>query len=290
MPELPEVETIIRDLRPKILDIGISKVEVLLPRIVKNQTQLFKKRLTGNSFISIERVGKVLIFYLRKGDKVLIVHLKMTGQLIYRQGKRIIAGGHSGEKQDFDLPNKHTRVIFYFADGSLLFFNDLRTFGYVKLIGLEELREVKKGFGVEPFSPEFTQEATRESLKKKIKARQTSIKAVLLNQEIITGLGNIYVDEVLFRAKVRPQRKASSLKKKEIEAILDSIRPVLLQAIKARGTTFNNYVDADGNTGNFVSRLMVYGRAGEKCKKCGAVIKKIKVAGRGTHYCAQCQK
>ncbi|MCK5211764.1 formamidopyrimidine-DNA glycosylase, partial [Candidatus Parcubacteria bacterium] len=179
-----------------------------------------------------------------------------------------------------------TRVIFTFQDKSKLYFNDLRTFGYLRVVSSKELEEVKSKFGIEPLGIELT----LNLLKEKIKPRRTSIKALLLNQQVIAGLGNIYVDEILFRAKVRPTRIASSLKPKEIENIYKAIKPILKQAIKARGTTFNNFVDANGKTGNFVSKLKVYGRAEKKCKKCGSKIKKIKVAGRGTHFCAVCQK
>ena len=293
MPELPEVETIIRDLRKRILGIKIFDIEVLLPRIVKNTKVNFKKKLINNRFLNIERIGKLIVIKLERGG-FLLVHLKMTGQLIYQKGKKIIAGGHSegnvrpvpSEVEGVTLPNKWTRVVLTFQDKSKLYFNDLRTFGYLRIVDNKELEVVKSKFGVEPLGIELTLNLFKE----KIKPRKTSIKVVLLNQQIIAGLGNIYVDEILFRAGLRPTRKASGLKNKELEAIYKAIRPILRQAIKARGTTFNNFVDADGHVGNFISRLKVYGRAGEKCKKCGSKIKKIKVAGRGTHFCAQCQK
>ena len=209
----------------------------------------------------------------------------MTGQLVYCQSGRIIAGGHDDGTDPSCYRNKWTRVIFEFADGGLLFFNDLRTFGYLKLIGLKGLQEVKRSYGPDPLSPEFE----FEKFKKAVKGRKTNIKAVLLNQSIVAGLGNIYVDEVLFAAKIKPTRKASGLKTSEIEAIYRSIKPILEKAIKHRGTTFNTFVDGNGQQGGFSSRLKVYGRAGEKCRRCGTVIEKTKVAGRGTHYCPVCQ-
>jgi len=284
MPELPEVETIIGDLRKRILNIKILDIEVLLPRIVKNTKVNFKKKLINNRFVNIERIGKLIVVSLEKNG-YLLVHLKMTGQLVYQKGNKIIAGGHSEGNVRVTLPNKWTRVVFTFQDKSRLYFNDLRTFGYLRIVNSKELEIVKSKFGVEPLGIELT----LNLLKKIIKPRKTSIKALLLNQRIIAGLGNIYVDEILFVAKVRPTRVANSLKAAEIESIYKAIRPILKKAIKARGTTFNNFVDANGKIGNFVSKLKVYGRAGKKCKKCGSEIEKIKVAGRGTHFCAQCQ-
>jgi formamidopyrimidine-DNA glycosylase len=286
MPELPEVETIRRDLIKKILDIEILDIEILLPRIVKSDIKEFKHRLIGNRYGKIERIGKLLVFYPVKGACKMLVHLKMTGQLIYQKGSRMIAGGHSDSQPFLCLPCAHTRAVIAFADGSRLYFNDLRTFGYLKLADDGEIEKIRGQYGPEPLLKDFRLEDFLRSIKK----RKTTIKAVLLNQEIVAGLGNIYVDEVLFRAGVRPGRKASGLKKAEIEGIYKAIKPVLKSAIKHRGTTFNNYRDADGNRGSFVNRLNVYGRAGEKCKKCGSVILKTKVAGRGTHYCSVCQK
>jgi formamidopyrimidine-DNA glycosylase len=286
MPELPEVETIVRDLKIKILNLKIKKVEVLLPRIVKNQVASFKNILTANSFKSIGRFGKLIVFELEKGDKKLLVHLKMTGQLIFSDGKKVIAGGHDDGTDPNQLPNKYTRAIFEFEDKSKLFFNDLRTFGYLKLASENEVQLARDKIGPDALESNLN----FQDFKNILKNRRTSIKAVLLNQEILAGIGNIYADEILFQAGVRPSRKANGLKIKEIEAIYTSIKPILKKAINYRGTTFNSFVDANGNQGKFVDRLKVYGREGKKCQICQGDIKKIKVAQRGTHYCASCQK
>lgn len=286
MPELPEVETIIRDLRFKILDLGISKVEVKLPRIVKNSVQTFKKALVGNKFTRIERIGKLMVFDLVRGDKKLLVHLKMTGQLVYVKNKKMIAGGHDDGQDLKKLPNKYSRVVFTFSDKSKLFFNDLRTFGYLELVSDKEIEKKKNKLGIDALYGKYS----LDDFKKLVKARKTSIKAVLLNQEIITGIGNIYADEILFASGVRPNRKGSSLRHREIEAIYRNVKPILRKAINYRGTTFNNFRDANGKKGNFSRLLKVYGRGEEKCRKCESKIIKIKVAGRGTHYCAICQK
>ena len=282
MPELPEVETVVRDLRTRILNKKTTKVEILLPRIIKSRN--FNKKIIGNRFVDIERIGKLIIIILEKGG-FLLVHLKMTGQLIYQKGRKIIAGGHDDGQDMTSLPNKYSRVIFSFQDNSRLYFNDLRTFGYLKLVDRTELELIKTKFGPDAWQnlPGF------QEFKKLVKKRKTSIKAVLLDQTTLAGLGNIYVDEILFSAHVRPGRQADSLRAKEIEKIHRSVRPILKKAIKYRGTTFNSFVDANGNHGRFVNMLKVYGRAGKKCRRCGSKIVKIKVAGRGTHYCKSCQ-
>ena len=302
MPELPEVEIVVRNLRMRILNKKINKINILLPRIVKSRS--LKKILLGNKFVNVERIGKLIVITLERGG-YLLAHLKMTGQLIYfshptsppapllrkergtKSSKQIIiVGGHNDGIKPEEMPGRWIRVIFIFSDRSKLYFNDLRTFGYLRIVNSKELEIVKSKFGVEPLGIELT----LNLLKEKIKFRKTSIKALLLNQQVIAGLGNIYVDEILFAAGVMPTRVANSLKTREIKSIYNTIRPILKKAIKARGTTFNNFVDADGNIGNFVSQLKVYGRNGKKCKKCASIIKKLKVAGRGTHYCPDCQK
>ncbi len=289
MPELPEVETIRRDLEKKIAGQKIKDIEILATKSVHNKSAEFLKVLVGNNFSHIERRGKLLMFALDKTGKFgfLLIHLKMTGQLIYRHKKQLLAGGHSQSAMDTNVPNKFTRVIFTFSDGSQLFFNDMRRFGYLKLVSTEEKEKiVKNNFGIEPLTPDYTFEAFEKLFKK----RQTNVKALILNQKLISGIGNIYADEACFDAGILPFRKASTLTKAELEKLYHKIAHVLKLAIKNRGTTFNNYVDSDGRTGSHVNFLNVYGRDGEKCKHCKSIILKVKHAGRGTHYCSKCQK
>ncbi|EKD43659.1 MAG: hypothetical protein ACD_72C00187G0001 [uncultured bacterium] len=289
MPELPEVETIRRDLEKKIAGTKIKGIEILATKSVHNKSADFLKVLVNNNFKHIERRGKLLMFALDKVNKYayLLVHLKMTGQLIYRHKKQLLAGGHSQTAMDTQAPNKFTRVVFTFSDGGQLFFNDLRRFGYLKLVSKEEKEKiVKNNFGIEPLTPDYI----LESFEKLFKKRQTNVKALILNQKLISGIGNIYADEACFCAGILPMRKVSALTQKEIKKLFECIEHVLKIAIKNRGTTFNNYVDSDGNTGSHVNFLNVYGRDGEKCKRCKSIILKIKHAGRGTHYCALCQK
>ena len=286
MPELPEVETIKRDLSQKILHKRITKVEVYKERIVKNGAKEFLRILTGNKFVRLDRIGKLLIFVLERDGYNLLIHLKMTGQLIYCHRGDFVAGGHSLPKIGDTLPNKYSHVIFTFADNSHLFFNDMRQFGYLYLVKQVDLEKIKKKYGIEPLASDFKLEA----LKKIIKKRSALIKAILLNQQLISGIGNIYADEILFAANIRPDRKANTLSDSEIKKIHLASQRIIKAAIKFRGTTFNDYVDANGNVGSFVKFLKAYGRQGKKCPRCGGVVKKIKMSGRGTHYCPACQK
>ena len=292
MPELPEVETVRRDLAACLLNKKIKRVTVLNPKTVSSGPDDFAKLLSGTFFIDINRRGKLLIFKLKRHESYLLVHLKMTGQLIYLSEKSTVSGGHSLSSHSFEkavggeLPNKHTRVIITFADNSNLFFNDLRKFGYMKIVSSQELDNIlSNNYGPEPLAKDFKLDDFAAILKNK----KRSIKAVLLDQKIIAGLGNIYTDEVLFAAGIRPMRLASSITKAEALKIYQVIPKILKLAIKHRGTTFSNYVDSKGRRGNFSSLLQVYGRGKEKCLKCSSAIIKTKIAGRGTYYCPHCQ-
>ena len=287
MPELPEVQTIVNDLNKNILNKRIKRIDVRLPKIVKGKPKEFQKFLEGNSFQDIFRRGKSIIIKLVKGRKYLFVHLRMTGQIIYVNQNKLIAGGHGVKVERFDLPSKQTHLIIYFQDGSILFYNDQRQFGYWQIINNLELERVQEKLGIEPLAPEFT----LTNFKKLLVKQKGNIKAFLLNQKHIAGLGNIYVDESLFKSRISPLRSMSSLSLGEIKRLYQSIKDTLNQAIRYRGTTFNDYVDAQGQKGKFIRLLKVYQREGQKCLTCSrGIIKKIKVAGRGTRYCPFCQK
>lgn len=293
MPELPEVETIKNDLRKKILKKKIKKVDLRLKKIVKSPAKEFVLILEKNSFQDIKRRGKLLIFTIEtrhcpvSTTKYLIIHLRMTGQLVYQKGKKIIAGGHSDNSSVVDLPNKHTHLIFHFSDKSKLFFNDLRRFGIVKIVDEKELKKITNNFGAEPLEKNFSLKIFKDLIKNK----KGNIKAFLLNQKYVAGIGNIYADETLFEAGILPGRKTESLKAAEIKKLHQAIRKILKKAVKYRGTSFNDYVDTDGKKGGFLKLLKVYGREKEKCRRCKkGVIQKTKLAGRGTRYCNECQK
>ena len=266
----------------------ITDVTIRLRKLIKSNPRTFRRQLRGQRIGSLARRGKLLIVELEGSNRYLLLHLKMTGQLIYRHGTHVIAGGHSqGAMSIEDLPNKYTHLIFTLSDGAQLFFNDLRQFGYVKVVNAQQKEDELSVYGVEPLAEAFTPALLLERLA----ARRVPVKSVLLDQSVIAGLGNIYVDEVCFYAGVRPDRPAHQLTRQEAAALHRGIRHILRLAIKHRGTTFNNYRDAHGRRGNFVRRLNVYGRTHELCRRCkrGKIVK-TKLAGRGTHYCPHCQR
>lgn len=300
MPELPEVETIRRDLVKKIVNKKIVHVEIYNNKSVGALKTKFVQALTGNAVVGIERRGKLLIWRLKHGKERVLVHLKMTGQLIYVRinpakggsvsgGKvELVAGGHKLSESDIEnLPNKHTRVAFVFSDGGELFFNDLRLFGYMKLADEKMVSKALAGFGPEPLTKDFTFAYFSSLFAKRGRA---PVKALLLNQELIAGLGNIYADEVCFCAGVRPTRRAGAVTKKEQKKLFECIPKILEEALFHRGTTFRNFLDSSGRKGNYTDFLRVYDRDGKPCKTCGTIIKKTRAAGRGTHFCPTCQK
>ncbi len=272
MPELPEVETIKRQLNLLVAGKKIKKVEVLLSKIVKMPLTEFKKAVRGAKIKEFNRRAKIIIVKLDNGWS-LLVHLKMSGQLI------------------FDGPkNKYTHVIFYFSNGHHLAFNDLRQFGYIKLIKTEGLQDFlqKEKFGPEPFEKRFTLPLFVTLLDRRPNAR---IKQFLMNQKNIAGIGNIYSDEILFASRVHPLRKIKDLKPTEVKNIYQNIKKILAQAVKSKGTSADLYLDAFGREGDFFKHLKVYGRESEKClNKCGSVIKRLKINGRSAHFCPNCQK
>ncbi len=287
MPELPEVETVRLQLLHKILNKRIQRVEVFHHKTVENNPN-FSESLVGKSFLHIDRIGKLLIFHLAKEpDLFILAHLKMTGQFFYRDQAGIIGGGHSMTPSDTrELPGRHTRVAFYFTGNSVLFFNDMRLFGYLKLATAEEVSKAKARFGQEPIADDFDTELFASALKK----RRTPIKAALLDQTFIAGLGNIYVDEALFASAVRPTRIANKVTKREAYAIAKASGEVMKKSILVGGTTFQHFADTGGGRGNFTEYLQVFGKQNTPCPNCQTMIKKIRIAGRGTHYCPSCQK
>ena len=285
MPELPEVETIRQDLRKKILGKKINDFVFTKKARLNKTTKFFVDFFVGNHFAEIDRIGKLIIFVLPDEKHVLLVHLKMTGQLIYKKDDKIIPGGHS-DVSTVDVPNKHTHVQFHFEDGSKVFFNDIRRFGYLSLETIEKLEKIKSKYGIEPLTDNFTWENFAKIFAGK---KSTILKALLLNQQIISGLGNIYVDETCFDAGIRPDRRVNTLTLAELKKLFASIKKIIKKAVEERGTTFNNYLDADGKKGSFVKFLKVYGRGGEECVKCKSILTKTKIGGRGTVYCEKCQ-
>ncbi len=282
MPELPEVETLKRELSRKIIGQEISRVEVLHPKIIAPLSPAkINRELKGEKIGKIERRAKILIITL-VGKKIILIHLKMTGQLIFVDEKNNLTMGGHPQKEPFT----HTRLILHFQGGSKLLFNDLRKFGWFRLSHPDHLAELTKKIGPEPLLKNFTLEYFQTLFTRYPKRK---LKQLLLDQHLIAGLGNIYVDESCFGAKVLPTRLAGSLKPSEIKKLHQEIIRILALSIKHGGTSARNYRRSDGSRGNFFKHLRVYGRGGEQCLRCDDTIVKIKLNGRGTHFCNQCQ-
>ncbi|MBI4837326.1 MAG: DNA-formamidopyrimidine glycosylase [Candidatus Portnoybacteria bacterium] len=279
MPELPEVETIKRQLSDAIVGKKIKSVEIFEPRMIKVGQNVFKKTVIGATVKAVRRRAKLLITDLSNESSILI-HLKMSGQLIYQptHHPKFDSGSH-----------KHTHIIYTFTDGSKLFHNDLRKFGFVKLIKIEMVPEYleKENYGLEPMEKDFSLKDFKVRLSKQSRKK---IKLALMDQKFIAGIGNLYADEICFYAGVRPTRIISTLSEKEIKKLFAGIKEILFEAVKYRGSSTDQYLDAKGNPGAFVPRLKVYGREEEKCFKCGTIIQRIKIGGRGAHFCSECQK
>jgi len=283
MPELPEVETIVRQLNRRLTGLVFGRTEINWAKTVQPLSVItFQRRIKDRKIKQIERRAKIIIITLTD-DLFLLIHLKMTGQLIFKPkvGNEII-GGHPEPS-----PDKHTRVKFNFADGSILYFNDLRKFGWLKLVGQAEKEKILAPHGVEPLTKNFTDKLFAELINR---YPHRKIKQLLLDQTLIAGLGNIYVDEACFRAKILPTRLAGTLAPIETAKLRREIVAVLKHSIEKKGTSARNYVTSDGTKGGFVPYLKVYGRAEEPCKICHTPISKIKLNGRGTHFCPKCQK
>lgn len=285
MPELPEVETVRRDLGRVLTGRRVAGFLVRKANLLKSPRQLFRRKFVGATIIRIGRRAKLLYLNLSSGY-TLLLHLKMTGQLVWQSPKGALkVGGHpiSGV---LGVPNRFTYITVTLSDKAKLYFNDVRQFGYWKLVPTLELPRALAHFGPEPLSAGFTLEQFRAAL---VRRERTSIKAALLNQTVVAGIGNIYADESLFVARLKPSRKVIKLTSAEVKGLYQAIRRVLTIAVKARGTSFNSYVDGLGRSGTYWERRLVYGRKGEPCPRCKRPIQKTVVAGRGTHYCPHCQ-
>lgn len=266
MPELPEVETIKRELEKAILGKKITEVCVHNPVVIRQPAvDIFKKGLAGAAFKGVSRKAKVLILEL-SNSKFLVIHLKMTGQLVY-----------PGD-------GKKSRVSFKLSDGKMLDFNDQRLFAELRL--LDDWRNLKfiQGLGPEPF------DITGNQFKQMLATKRTKIKPLLLDQTFISGIGNLYAAESLFRAKIHPQRPAVSLSGKEKEILFQEIKDTLSEAIRYKGSSLDQYVQLSGQAGGYVKYHKVYGREGKPCVVCKTPIKRISLGGRGTYFCPKCQR
>ena len=269
MPELPEVETVKNVLKKNLIGLKIKKVTVTYPEMIKTDIKKFQKDLIGEEFKDIKRYGKWLVFETTNYD--LVSHLRMEGKYFYT---------------DKVEPSKHEHVVFLLSNGKVLRYKDVRKFGVMFLVNKDKLfidTPLSK-LGYEPFNKELT----KAYLKEKFKNKRLPIKTVLLDQEIISGLGNIYANEVLFKSQISPFKKANLLSDLEIEKIIKSSKEILSDAIKLGGTTIRSYTSSLGVSGSYQDKLLVHMQ--HTCKVCKSPIKVKKIGGRSTYYCEKCQK
>jgi formamidopyrimidine-DNA glycosylase len=298
MPELPEVESLRRGLLPFLQNQTILKVEVKLSKLVSGKgtkrladevkKEEFEKELTGVKILDIKRRAKNLIFEL-ENQKILLVHLKMTGQMVFKPNKKkmLVTGGHPIQISEKILPNKHTYIIFKLKNGNL-YYNDIRQFGYV--LYFKNLEEMQKEHSFEMLGFEPLSDFSFEDFYKKMKTKTGSLKSVFLDQKVIVGLGNIYADEVCFKAGVRPFRKANQINKNEYQKIYQAIKEIIPNAIELGGSSVSNYLLADGSKGNYAREHKVYNKAKKPCLICGNILEKTIISSRTTVYCPSCQK
>ncbi len=308
MPELPEVQTVVSELNWKLKNKKIKRVVVNTSKVIsigpgtvsnirnvgQDKVDAFVKMLTGRKITSVRRRAKLLIFDV-DGPLSLLVHLKMTGQFIFEDKK--LRKKTNGQYRIINkltaplvqLPSKYTHVIFHFTEGSTLYFNDVRQFGYLKVVRDDEVEHVKElsGYGPEPLSKSFTLEKLATAIKRRARS---PIKLVLMDPTVVAGIGNIYSDEILFHAKIKPTRLAGSIKPKELARIFKYIPVVLKQAIKYKGSSVGDFVRTDGKWGSMGKHHYVYGRAKQACKVCGTIIQSVKLGGRTSCFCPKEQK
>jgi len=281
MPELPEVEIIKLSLQKKIIGLKIQKIKVLSPKSFIGNPSLAE----GQKVFKVWRRAKILGVDL---DKVtLLFHMKMSGQLIYEDEKRFI-GGHPTEDMLGVMPNPHTRVIFTFSNGSHLYFNDQRKFGWIKFGNLtSDFGYLMSGLGPEPLEKDFTWQVLKQNL---LKHPKMPVKVAIMDQSVVSGVGNIYANEACFNAGIDPRKKVTELSAEEFKSLHRGVIRSLRDGIKYGGSTKVHFVDPEGHKGYFLDYAFVYWRDKHPCKVCGTEIKKISLGGRGTYLCPHCQK
>jgi len=287
MPELPEVETVRRGLAKLIIGKTVQNAATDNPKSFPNAQTDVDLYLRGAAVTSIHRRAKVLLIELSSGY-TLMVHLKMTGQLVFVASGVRFGAGHPNDSLVNVLPDKSTRVTITFNDGSVLYFNDQRKFGWVRLLPTLEVLEIDfmKKVGPEPLAADFT---AREFAARFTRRAKTSIKAAILDQTVVAGVGNIYADESLWGARIHPSRLVGSITGAEFELLYSELRDVMNLSIEKGGSSNQNYVNAEGKRGSYMDFARVFRREGQDCHRCHALIEKSRVAGRGTHTCPMCQ-
>lgn len=294
MPELPEVETIKLGLQKKIIGLKIKEIKVLSPKSFIGNPN----KVEGLEIQKIWRKAKILGIDL--GEITLLFHMKMSGQLVFDNGKRPASnasrsdagrfiGGHPTPDMVGQMPNPHTRVIFTFSDNTHLYFNDQRKFGWVKIVdqGSSDMDQVLKGLGPEPLEKEFTWEILKQNL---LRHKSMPVKVAIMDQSVVSGVGNIYSNEACFNAKLDPRTKVNKLTDEQFKKLYSGIKKALEDGIKYGGSTRTHFVDPEGRKGYFLDYANVYGKEGYACKGCPGKVEKIALGGRGTYFCSSCQK
>ena|SRR3989338_4800605 len=290
MPELPEVQTIVDDLNRKVVARRIVDVWTDWPKMIKlpSSPSNFKKSLKGAKVLKVGRRAKYIKIYL-SGDRLLLIHQKLTGHLLV--GKWRIAKGKviplAPKAAVSDPYNSYIHLILYLDNGTMLAFSDLRKFGTARAGKVQEMENIPelKVLGPEPLDRSFSADEFMSLIRKE----KRKIKQVLMDQEVIAGIGNIYSDEILWEAKIHPFKPANKLSPSELKALREATRKVLKQALKLRGISISDFRDTSGEKGYYTEARKVYQREGEKCSRCGVKIKRIKMGGRSAHFCPKCQ-
>jgi formamidopyrimidine-DNA glycosylase len=289
MPEGPEVETIRRGLELVLVGQSIASYEVFFANSFLCEESLVDRVVLGSKIVHVSRRGKILMVSL-SSEYTLLFHLKMTGQIVLVKGDgERFAGGHPTESMAADLPDKSTRAVFRLASDDVIFFNDQRKFGWIKLLPNSDVanESLMSRLGPEVNSPVFSVTYLKSQLERHGGA---PVKAVILDQSVVAGIGNIYADESLHLARIHPAKPAGLLKSAEMLRLHASIKEIMALGIEYGGTSFSHYVNSLGGRGDYLAHARVFRRQGQLCVRCGAVIQKIRVAGRGTHICPKCQK
>lgn len=287
MPELPEVETVRLGLANLIVGKILLSIDVMSEKSLRSSRGDIDAFAIGAEITGLDRRGKLLIIHLST-DYSLLVHLRMTGQMVYDKDLERFGAGHPNDSLVNSLPDNTTRIVATFSDGSKLFFNDLRKFGYWMITPTDKIEQdsfISK-LGPEPLDSGFTKNVFNKQLDRR---KGTSIKAALLDQTVLAGVGNIYADEALFSSKIHPSTRVSRVKKNERDTLHQSIVDVMNVSIAHGGSSDKNYVNAEGKRGSYLAFANVFRREGQPCPVCGDTIIKIRVAGRGTHVCPNCQ-
>ena len=288
MPELPEVETVRIGLAGLLPGRTITSEQHDWPKGFPNAPKDVQAFLIGARISDVRRRAKVLIIDLST-DYSLVIHLKMTGQLVFRSRTEHFGAGHPNDSLVGELPDKTTRVTLSFDDGSTLFFNDQRKFGWMRLLPTVEVEHLDffQKVGPEPLADTFTAD---DFIARLMRRKNSGIKAVLLDQTVIAGVGNIYADESLWGAKIHPETKVANIPPAKLTALYTALRTVLQLSIEKGGSTDRNYVNHEGKRGSYLTFAHVFRREGQACSRCGATIIKMRTAGRGTHICPNCQR